>query len=405
MAITAVHMQEIRLLPRIALLLSAAVAGGAIAVAGVWLLGGLGSSKSTTIERVVQADAPVAVKAQSGNWINRIYRREAGGVVQITSKSVVETPSLFGLMRQTQTALGSGFVIDKSGHILTNYHVVEGARTVHVSFSNHDNVPAEIVGTDPATDVAVLKVDEKASALDPLPLGNSDRVQVGDPVVAIGNPFALERSVTAGIVSALQRQISSQLPGRSIDHVIQTDAAINHGNSGGPLLNDQGLVVGINTAILTGSNNPESGNVGVGFAIPINTARGIANQLIKTGQVERGFLGIGVAPITPRVSGLFRLPVDHGLIIQSVEPGSAASNAGLRAGNQRVVVSGNSLVLGGDILTAVDGKPVTTYEELSNAISSKKPGDEVTLTIYRNGKQLTVTAKLGRQPAPAPPRR
>jgi S1-C subfamily serine protease len=372
-------------------------------VTGVWLLGGLGSDKTTTIERVVQSDTPVSLKSEKRNWINELYRREGGGVVQITSESVVETRSLFGTQRQVQRVLGSGFVIDKAGNILTNYHVVQGARSARVSFSNRDNVKAEIVGEDPTTDVAVLRVDEPQSALDPLPLGNSDTVQVGDPVVAIGNPFGLERSVTAGIVSALQRQLSNSV-GTSIDHVIQTDAAINHGNSGGPLLNDRGRVIGINTAILTGSTT-EQGNVGVGFAVPINTVKKVAGQLIKNGRVERGFLGVRVVPITKQLFDLLRLPIDHGLLVERVERGSAAANAGLRVGKQKVVVSGNSYVVGGDIITAVDGKAVNSFEELSNAISSKKPGDEVTLTIYRNGKQQTVTAKLGRQPAPAPPRR
>ena len=396
-------MQRISLLPRVALLLSAAVAGGVITVAGVWLLGGLGSDKTTTIVRVVPSGTPVALKSQQRNWINDIYKREAGGVVQITSESVVETQSFFGTQRQVQRALGSGFVIDKDGHILTNYHVVQGARSVRVSFSNHDDVKAEVVGQDPTTDVAVLKVNLQPSALDPLPLGNSSVVQVGDPVVAIGNPFALERSVTAGIVSALQRQLSNSV-GTSIDHVIQTDAAINHGNSGGPLLNDRGQVIGINTAILTGSNIDE-GNVGVGFAVPINTVKKVAGQLIENGAVERGFLGVSVAPITRQLSGVVRLPVDHGLLVQTVESGSAAAQAGVRAGKRKVVVSGKSYVLGGDIITEVDGTAVDSFEQLSDAVSSKKPSDEVTLTIYRNGKQETLTAKLGRQPAPAPPRR
>ena len=389
-------MQRDSLLTRVALLLSAAVAGGAVAIAGVWLLGGLGSDKTTTVERVLQPQSPVSLKSESRNWISDIYRREGGGVVQITTQSVVTSQGFFGPQRSVQRALGSGFVIDKDGHILTNYHVVQGARSVRVSFSNHDNVKAQIVGTDPATDVAVLKVNERASALDPLPLGNSDSVEVGDPVVAIGNPFGLDRSVTAGIVSALQRQLSNTV-GTSIYHVIQTDAAINHGNSGGPLLNDRGQVIGINSAILTGSTT-EQGNVGVGFAVPINTVRKVEKQLIANGKVDRGFLGVSVASVSGRLSDLFRLPVSHGLLIQSVDNGSAADDAGLRAGSQNVVVSGKSFVLGGDIITAVDGHAVNTFEQLSNAISAKKPGDKVTLTIYRHGKQQTVTVKLGAQP-------
>ena len=373
-------------------------------MAGAWLLGGLGSTSTTTIEQVTPSSSPVALEGTPRNWINDIYQREGGGVVQITTEQVVDTPSIFGTQRQVQRALGSGFVIDKQGHILTNYHVVQGAQSVRVSFSNRDNVKAEVVGADAATEVAVLKVDENPAALTPLPLAKSGAVKVGDPVVAIGNPFGLERSVTAGIVSALQRQIDSSIPGTSIDHIIQTDAPINSGNSGGPLLNERGQVIGINTAILTGNPN-ERGNVGIGFAVPIETVRQIANELIQSGKVERAFLGIEVQPIDAQLAKLFQLPVDHGLLVTRVENGSAAANAGLRAGTTSVVVSGRSYVLGGDIVTAVDGKSVTSFDELHDAVSSKKPGDTVQIQIYRSGKQQTLSATLGRQPAPAPPRR
>jgi S1-C subfamily serine protease len=298
--------------------------------------------------------------------------------------------------RTPSHGVGSGFIVSPDGLVLTNAHVVQDAAEVTVKLTDRREFKAKVIGTDPATDVAVLKVNERASALNPLPLGNSDTVEVGDPVVAIGNPFGLDRSVTAGIVSALQRQLSNTV-GTSIYHVIQTDAAINHGNSGGPLLNDRGQVIGINSAILTGSTT-EQGNVGVGFAVPINTVRKVEKQLIANGKVDRGFLGVSVASVSGRLSDLFRLPVSHGLLVQSVDNGSAADDAGLRAGNQNVVVSGKSFVLGGDIITAVDGHTVNTFEQLSNAISSKKPGDKVTLTIYRHGKQQTVTVTLGAQP-------
>jgi putative serine protease PepD len=323
---------------------------------------------------------------------SQVYSNTHTGVVKIT----------------TESGLGTGIVLDSRGDILTNDHVVEGANRFNVSFdSSNQTHSAKLVGTDPSDDLAVIKLtDTSGLNLTPLTLGDSNTVQVGDTVYALGNPFGYTNSFSEGIVSGLDRSMTAP-NGFTIGHSIQTDAAINPGNSGGPLLNGNGEVVGINAQIAS-NGSPDTGqgqNNGVGFAIPINTARKIADELIKTGQVERGFLGIGVAPITPRVSSVLRLPVDHGLIIQSVEPGSAAAKAGLRVGSQRVVIAGNTVMLGGDILTAVDGKSVTTYEELSNAISSKKPGDEVTLTIYRNGKQLTVTAKLGRQPAPAPPRR
>ena len=200
---------------------------------------------------------------------------------------------------QRQQALGSGFVIDKAGHIVTNYHVVQGARSVSVSFSNNESMKARIVGSDPSTDVAVLQVDVHSRALTPLPLGNSDDVHVGDSVVAIGNPLGLDRTVTSGIVSALQRVITAPDAQYSIDHVIQTDAALNHGNSGGPLLNADGQVVGVNSQIQSDTGS----NIGLGFAIPINTVKTIAAQIIKTGHAEHAFLGIRAQPVTPQTPG------------------------------------------------------------------------------------------------------
>ncbi|MDQ3893146.1 MAG: trypsin-like peptidase domain-containing protein [Actinomycetota bacterium] len=400
-------MNRASLLSRAVVLLPVAVAGGAIALGGAWLLGGFDSNETPVVQATPAASTAVVPRPNGRTWINAIYRRTSGGVVQITSESVVPgaVDPFFPFAEpqpQLRRALGSGFVIDKQGHILTNYHVVQNARSVRVSFSNRDNVKAEIVGVDPSTDVAVLKVDMDPQALDPLPLGNSDAARVGDPVVAIGNPFGLQRSVTAGIVSALQRQIGSPA-GRSIDHVIQTDAPINSGNSGGPLLNDRGQVIGVNTAILTG-NQFDRGNVGIGFAVPINTAKQIARELIAKGKVERAFLGVSVLPIGKQLSKLIRLPVDHGLLVQRVTDGSAADDAGIRGGTTTVVIAGQTYRLGGDIITKVDGKNVNSFDDLSDVIAAKKPGDEIDLELYRNGKKRSLTVKLGRQPTTAPPR-
>ena len=220
-----------------------------------------------------------------------------------------------GPTTQTQQALGSGFVIDKAGHIVTNYHVVQGASRVEVSFSDNERKPAAIIGRDPSTDLAVLQVKGLAArALTPLPLGNSDLVEVGDAVAAIGNPLGEDRSITSGIVSALQRQISAP-NGAPIDHVIQTDAALNHGNSGGPLLNTRGQVIGVNSQIQTADGG--DGNIGIGFAIPINTVKNVAAQLISKGSVEHAFLGVNVQAITPSVAKLFRLPARQGLLVGS----------------------------------------------------------------------------------------
>jgi S1-C subfamily serine protease len=393
------------ILTRSGTLIAAAAGGAALALAGAALLDDDGGGTAAPFAAPPPvASAPIASQAASGLTINQIYERSKSGVVQINSTQVVETVQpdpFFGLPfgfpeLQSREALGSGFVIDKAGHVLTNFHVVENARQITVSFSNRDRVNATVVGLDPSTDVAVLKVDVKSRALTPLPLGDSDTVRVGDPVVAIGNPFGLERSVTAGIVSALQRQLAAP-NSSSIDQVIQTDAAINSGNSGGPLLNSRGDVIGVNTAIATGSDI-ERGNVGIGFAVPINTVKNVAAQLIEHGKVERAHLGVEVQPIDERLAELLRLPVDRGLIVQSVEGGSPAQQAGLRAGETPVVLAGESYVLGGDIIVSVGDSAVSTIEELRKAVTAFKPGDEVDVVIYRDGDRKTVKVKLGQQP-------
>jgi S1-C subfamily serine protease len=321
----------------------------------------------------------------------------------VTSTAVVETEpdpffgNPFSPGSQTQRSLGSGFVIDKDGHIITNFHVVEDAQSVEVSFSNRETMRARILGVDPSTDIAVLKVDARSRALTPLKLGDSDAVKVGDAVVAIGNPFGLERSITAGIVSALQREIRA--PNLyAIDHVIQTDAPINHGNSGGPLLNAQGQVIGVNAQIETGGTG-EQGNVGIGFAIPIDTVKDVVAQLIKNGKVEHAFLGVGVNPINARIARLFRLPVRRGLLVERVESGSGADEAGLRGGTTEVVVAGESWQLGGDVIVRADGVRVDSPDRLRDVISGKRPGDTVELEIYRGEQEMTLKVKLGRQPS------
>jgi S1-C subfamily serine protease len=290
-------------------------------------------------------------------------------------------------------------VIDKSGHIVTNAHVVEGARKIEVSFSNRDKVEARLVGQDPSTDLAVLKVDVDARALTPLQLGNSDGARVGDSVVAIGNPLGLERSVTAGIVSALHRPLTAPND-FTIDDLIQTDAAINSGNSGGPLLGANGRVIGVNTAIATG-NTGARGNIGIGFAVPINTVRDVASQLIGRGRVEHPFLGVGAQAIDKEIAELFNLPVEKGLLVVRVFEGSGADKAGLRAGDTEVVVAGESYRLGGDVIVEVDGEALETPQELSQAVSAKKPGDKVTVEAYRGDDKRTFEVTLGRRPASA----
>jgi S1-C subfamily serine protease len=392
-----------RILVRAAELGLAALLGAVLALGGAAALGRLGAHTTVETFAAPNSAGQIMQSAPKGALtVNQIYRRNAPGVVQITSTSVVAVPmdpffgDLVPQQRQEERSLGSGFVIDKEGHILTNYHVVQGAEKVKVSFSNGASLDAKIVGTDPSTDLAVIKVNAPERALKPLQLGDSDTVQVGDPVVAIGNPFGLSRTATAGIVSALQRPITA--PNNfTIDHAIQTDAALNHGNSGGPLLDARGEVIGVNSQIDTGGTN--QGNVGIGFAIPINTAKNVVAQILNSGKVEHAFLGIGPQQITPELARIFNLPVDHGLLVADVRAGTGAAKAGLKGGTTEVQVAGEGYRVGGDVIVRADGKPTNTAAQLRDILAGRKPGDKVKLDVYRGSKQLSVTVTLGRQPS------
>jgi S1-C subfamily serine protease len=394
-----------RALSSAAPLLIAAVVGGGVALAGAEATGLL-DDEPNRVETVgtAESSAPAAFSESDRLSVGEIYRRSGPGVVQITTTStqtVEPDPFLspFGFPEeQQQRALGSGFVIDKSGRIVTNYHVVQGADTIEVGFSNRDTVKARVVGTDPSTDLAVLKVDVDARALTPLRLGDSDRIRVGDSVVAIGNPLGLERSVTAGIVSALHRPLTAP-DNFTIDDVIQTDAAINSGNSGGPLIAANGRVIGVNTAIATG-NTGAGGNIGIGFAVPINTVRDVTSQLIDRGRAEHAFLGVEARPIDDEIADLFNLPVKQGLLVVRVFDDSGAAKAGLRAGTTEVVVAGESYRLGGDIIVEVDGKGARTTEDLREAVSARKPGDKIRIEAYRGDDKRSFDVTLGRRPQP-----
>jgi S1-C subfamily serine protease len=384
-------------LGRFLALVAAAVIGGAVAIGAASLAGGLESTTTVVTETSAAATSQLGRASSGGMSVNAIYRRAASGVVRINattnSTATPGTGNPWGTPQQS--AIGSGFVIDKTGHIVTNYHVVEGADIVTVSFSNRDTVKAEIVGTDPSSDLAVLRVNTSASALTPLSLGNSDQLQVGDPVVAIGNPFGLDRTATSGIVSALQRLITA--PNRfTIDHVIQTDAPINHGNSGGPLLNARGQVIGVNTQIETGDT--ASGNVGIGFSVPSNTVKDVVAQILRTGHVDHAYLGINGNSITGDVAGTYNLPVKAGVLVETVTNRSGADKAGLHGGQKQVVVAGETFILGGDIIVKFDGRQISSIEQLRDAVAAHKPGDKVKLVIYRSANRTSVTVTLGRQP-------
>jgi S1-C subfamily serine protease len=375
-----------------------------VALAGAELTGILDDTETVQVPIAGPAAVAPADFARGRRLsVNEIYRRSAPGVVQITTTSTVEVepdPFLnpFGFPEeQRQQALGSGFVIDTAGRIVTNFHVVQGAEQIEVSFSNRDSVRARVVGTDPSTDLALLKVNVDARALRPLDLGNSDRVRVGDSVVAIGNPLGLERSVTAGIISALHRPLTA--PNEfTIDDVIQTDASINSGNSGGPLIAANGSVVGVNTAIATG-NTGARGNIGIGFAVPMNTVRNVVSQLIEKGRVEHPFIGVGAQEVDQEIAQLFNLPAERGLLVVRVYENSGAAGAEMQAGTREVVIDGQSYLLGGDFIVEIDGKPVSQAEDLRKAIMGKKVGDEITIEAFRGDERRSFDVKLGRQPA------
>jgi S1-C subfamily serine protease len=384
----------------------AAVLGGVIVALFGWIAiaaGLIQSEGGTTTTIAAPLTAPVSSKGGEGesNVVNQIYKADGNGVAFIEAEIPASQPQGFSPFGEPEaqgggTATGSGFVIDTEGHVLTNNHVVEGASKISVKLGESDTAhSATVVGSDPATDIAVLKVDAPQSQLHPLTLGHSSEAEVGDPVVAIGNPFGLDRTVTSGIVSALQRQI--QAPnGFSIDNVIQTDAAINPGNSGGPLLNAEGEVIGINSQIETGGSG--SGNVGIGFAIPIDTVRAELNQLINSGQVEHAFLGISGGTITPDIARALNLPVQDGVIVQSVVKNGPAAMAGIEGGNTKATIEGSEVSLGGDIITAINGKKISGMDEVVELVNKAEPGEEVEVKIIHNGSTKTVHVTLGDRP-------
>ncbi len=312
-----------------------------------------------------------------------VYKRNIPSIVNITSRAMT-FDFFYGMV--PQEGQGSGFIIDKDGHILTNYHVIADARQVEVTLYNRKKFKATIVGTDPAHDLAVIQI--KAPDLVPAVLGDSRNLQVGQKVYAIGNPFGLSGTMTRGIVSSIRPVRESS--GATIDEAIQTDAAINPGNSGGPLLNWHGEVVGINTLIYSNSGQ----SAGIGFAIPVNTAKAVLNDLMTLGRVRRPALGVRTIPISPELADELGLASDYGLLIVQVVPGGAADQAGLRSGTERAYLGNMPIMIGGDLIVEIDGEKIEDQQSLSQVMNNHRAGDRVKITIYRGKQRIDVNVLL-----------
>jgi len=321
-----------------------------------------------------------------------VYKRVSPAVVNITTK-VLRLSFFFGVIPEEGS--GSGFIWDREGHIVTNYHVVENAETIEVSFGEEVVMPAEIVGVDPPNDLAVLRVERLPEGVEPIPLGSSKDLQVGQTAIAIGNPFGqFERTLTTGVISALNRTLEVER-GRVLRRVIQTDAAINRGNSGGPLLDSRGRLIGINTAIYS----PTGTSAGVGFAIPVDTAKRVVPELIAHGRYPHPWLGALGYNITPALAKALDLPVERGLLVAKLYRDSPAVKAGLRGATQEVILGNRRIYTGGDIITAIDGQPLRTWEDLDAYLELEtRVGQRVKLSIWRGSKQLTLTAELAEEP-------
>ncbi|HTZ76002.1 MAG TPA: trypsin-like peptidase domain-containing protein [Candidatus Aquilonibacter sp.] len=366
------------------------VIGLIIGLGSYWIGSRYGQHSSPTVEALrLPADtvAPTLDPTEAENV--RIYRQAAPSVANIVTRAV-EYDFFYGPV-PTQGA-GSGFLIDSDGHVLTNNHVVDGAQTIEVTFGGSDKTryPAKFIGADTRNDIALLKINPGSHKFVPLVLGDSASLQVGQRVLAIGNPFGFQSTLTTGVVSALGRTVQTG-DTTFIDQAIQTDAAINPGNSGGPLLNSHGEVIGIDSAI----SSPTESSAGIGFAIPINTARRVAEDLITEGHVVRATFGADGRALWPELANALNLPVDQGILIEHVDPNGPAAQAGIRGGTRTVMAGLQELRIGGDVLIAIDGTQITSASDLNLLLNRHQPGDVVTATIVRDGKQMNVQVKLG----------
>jgi len=361
-----------------------------------WAGARFGSYEPTKVEALPRGGSLTASAQRDGvltddESINvRIYRQASPAVANILTKA---TEYDFFRDPVAVEGAGSGFVIDARGYILTNFHVVEGAQSIEVVLGDQSRYPAKFIGADQRNDVALVKVDPKGKHLVALTLGDSTSLQVGQKVLAIGNPFGFQSTLTTGVVSALGRTVQTSET-TFIDEAIQTDAAINRGNSGGPLINSRGEVIGINSAIYT----PSGTTAGIGFAIPINSARRIAHDLMTDGRVHQAFLGVQTISVGGQLAEALDLPAREGLLVESATKGGPAAAAGIHGGDRVVRAGMQRIAIGGDLIIAVDGNKVASPFDLNIILNRKRPGDTVTLTVYRGGKKVELPVKLGERP-------
>jgi len=345
-------------------------------------------SNVEALPRSAATDAQRDAALSTDESINvRIYRQASAAVANILTKA---TEYDFFMDPVPVEGAGSGFVIDPRGYILTNFHVVEGAQSIEVVLGDQSHHAAKFIGADQRNDVALIKIDPKGKKLITLSLGDSSALQVGQKVLAIGNPFGFQSTLTTGIVSALGRTVQTSQT-TFIDEAIQTDAAINRGNSGGPLINSHGEVIGINSAIYT----PTGTTAGIGFAIPINTAKSIANDLITDGRVHRAFLGVETLPVGGWLGEALDLPVQEGLLVEVATPRGPAAVAGIRGGDRLVQAGMRRIHIGGDVIVAIDGQKVAGQLDVNVVLNHKRPGDTVNVSVYRGGKKMDIPVKLG----------
>ncbi|HEX9764995.1 MAG TPA: trypsin-like peptidase domain-containing protein [Candidatus Acidoferrales bacterium] len=376
----------------------------AVAIAGYWA--GQWAARPTAESALTSAplDAPAVARVESAvsapvspaslsedeRRTVEVYRRASPAVVNITTRTV-EWDFFYGATPGGGT--GSGFIVSEDGIIVTNLHVVQGAQQIQVTLSDRTSFTGRVVGFDPLTDLAVVQIEPKERKLPTLPLGDSNQLQVGQRVIAIGNPFGFQATLTTGVVSALQRTLPTR-SGALIDEAIQTDAAINPGNSGGPLLDSQGRVIGINTLIFT----PTGGSVGIGFAIPVSTLKLILTDLVRHGRPQRPWLGIRTIEVFPELARALKLPVESGVMIADVVRGAPAAGAGLQGSSRSEIIGRMRYPVGGDIIVAVDGQKVESVLDLNRILAKKRPQDSIEVSFYRGGEKRTLRVQLALRP-------